>query len=102
MELRDRTIVIRVDEATLGAEGATFFGDLVFLGNLGMRPVVVAPTAGAAREVVRRMNRSGDTAVGLSGADAGMLPAGATGDAPLGNVDTKLLRTLLDAGYVPV
>ena len=102
MELQGRTMVIRVDEATLGTESATLFGDLVFLGNLGMRPLVVAPTGEAAREVVRRMNRSGDTAVGLSGADAGMLPAGATNAAPLGNVDTKLLRTLLDAGYVPV
>ena len=63
MELRGRTMVIRVDEATLGADGATFFGDLVFLADLGMRPVVVAPTAGSAREVVRRMNRSGDAAV---------------------------------------
>jgi acetylglutamate kinase len=100
MELKGRTMVIRVDDATLGAEGMTFFGDLVFLGNLGMRPVVVAPTAAAAREVVRRMNRSGDTAVGLSGADAGMIPA-AHGET-IGNIETKLLRTLLDAGYVPV
>ncbi|HZX68949.1 MAG TPA: hypothetical protein VFE70_08690, partial [Candidatus Elarobacter sp.] len=44
-------------------------------------------------------NRSGDTAVGLSGADAGMIPS--RGES-IGNVDTKLLRTLLDAGYVPV
>ena len=101
MDLNGRTMVIRVDEATLGAEGATFFSDLVFLGNLGMRPVVVAPTKDAARAVVRTMNRSGDAAVGLSGADAGMLPARA-GEETLGNVGTKLLRTLLDAGYVPV
>ena len=100
MELSGRTMVIRVDEATLGAQSTTFFGDLVFLGNLGMRPVVVAPTAEAAREVVRTMNRSGDAAVGLSGADAGMIPANAAES--IGNVDTKLLRTLLDAGYVPV
>ncbi|HEX3466192.1 MAG TPA: hypothetical protein VHS78_19235 [Candidatus Elarobacter sp.] len=100
MDLNGRTMVIRVDEATLGAEGATFFGDLVFLGNLGMRPVVVAPTQDAARAVVRTMNRSGDAAVGLSGADAGMIPA-APGET-IGNVDAKLLRTLLDAGYVPV
>jgi acetylglutamate kinase len=100
MELQGRTMVIRVDEATLGAEGTTFFGDLVFLGNLGMRPVVVAPSAAAARAVVRTMNRSGDAAVGLSGADAGMIPA-AAGET-IGNVDVKLLRTLLDAGYVPV
>ncbi|HEY0615649.1 MAG TPA: hypothetical protein VGC96_13440 [Candidatus Elarobacter sp.] len=100
MDLNGRTMVIRVDEATLGAEGATFFSDLVFLANLGMRPVVVAPTQDAARAVVRRMNRSGDAAVGLSGADAGMIPA-AAGET-IGNVHTKLLRTLLDAGYVPV
>ncbi|MDB5092854.1 MAG: argB [Candidatus Eremiobacteraeota bacterium] len=99
MELQGRTMVIRVDEATLGAEGSTFFSDLVFLGNLGMRPVVVAPTAPAARAVVRSMNRSGDTAVGLSGADAGMIPAAA---GTIGAVQTRLLRTLLDAGYVPV
>lgn len=99
MELQGRTMVIRVDEATLGADGTTFFGDLVFLGNLGMRPVVVAPTADAARALVRTMNRSGDTAVGLSGADAGMLPAAA---GAIGAVQTKLLLTLLDAGYVPV
>jgi acetylglutamate kinase len=100
MELQGRTMIIRVDDATLGAEGSTFFGDLVFLGNLGMRPVVVAPTVAAARSVVRMMNRSGDAAVGLSGADAGMIPA-VPGET-IGNVDVKLLRTLLDAGYVPV
>jgi acetylglutamate kinase len=99
MDLTGRTMVIRVDEATLRADGATFFSDLVFLGNLGMRPVVVAPTKDAARAVVRTMNRSGDTAVGLSGADAGMIPAAA---GEIGNVHIKLLRTLLDAGYVPV
>ncbi|BDE07835.1 acetylglutamate kinase [Vulcanimicrobium alpinum] len=99
MDLHGRTMVIRVDEATLGAEGGTFFSDLVFLGNLGMRPVVVAPTADAARAVVRSMNRSGDAAVGLSGADAGMIPAAA---GTIGAVQTKLLTTLLDAGYVPV
>src|ERR1700736_1870064 len=100
MDLNGRTMVIRVDEATLGAEGATFFSDLVFLGNLGMRPLVVAPTKDAARAVVRTMNRSGDAAVGLSGPAAGMTPA-AAGET-IGNVHTKRLRTLLDAAYVPV
>ncbi|HEX3467885.1 MAG TPA: hypothetical protein VHT05_07405 [Candidatus Elarobacter sp.] len=99
MDLTGRTMVIRLDEATLGAEGGTLFGDLVFLVNLGMRPVVVAPTQDAARAVVRTMNRTGDTAVGLSGADAGMIPS--RGES-IGNIDTKLLRTLLDAGYLPV
>ncbi len=99
MDLNGRTMVIRVDEATLSTERSTFFGDLVFLVNLGMRPVVVAPTQDAARSVVRTMNRSGDTAVGLSGADAGMIPSRGRS---IGNIDTKLLRTLLDAGYLPV
>ena len=99
MELHGRTMVIRLDEATLGADGTTLFGDLVFLGNLGMRTLIVAPTADAARAVVRKMNRSGDTAVGLSGADAGMIPAAA---GTIGAVQTRLLCTLLDAGYVPV
>jgi acetylglutamate kinase len=100
MDLHGRTLVIRVDEATLGVSNATFFSDLVFLGNLGMRPVVVAPTKDAARAVVRAMNRTGDAAVGLTGADAGMIPA--THGETIGKVDPKLLRTLLDAGYVPV
>src|SRR3984893_15814412 len=99
MALQGRIIVIGEDDATLGAQGATFFSDLVFLTNLGMRPVVVAPTIEAARSVVRTMNRSGDAAVGLSGADAGMIPAAA---GAIGAVPTRLLRTLLDAGYVPV
>lgn len=94
-----RTMIIRVDEATLGASGATLFGDLVFLTNLGMRPVVVAPNAASAREVVKTMNRSGDSAVGLTGADAGMIPA--TGDG-VGAIQPKLLTTLCDAGFVPV
>ena len=99
MELRGRTMVIRVDDATLASDGGTFYGDLTFLGNLGMRPLIVAPTSSAARAVVRAMNRTGDTAVGLSGADAGMMPAAGGG---IGSVQTKLLTTLLDAGYVPV
>jgi acetylglutamate kinase len=99
MELRGRTMVIRVDDATLASDGGTFYGDLTFLGNLGMRPLIVAPTPDAARAVVRAMNRTGDTAVGLSGADAGMMPAAGGG---IGAVQTKLLTTLLDAGYVPV
>lgn len=99
MEHHTRTMVIRVDDATLGASGSTFFGDLVFLTNLGMRPVVVAPSTAAAKDVVKAMNRSGNTAVGLNGADAGMIPAAGE---QLGAVQTKLLTTLCDAGYVPV
>ncbi|MFN2459435.1 MAG: hypothetical protein ABR591_01885 [Candidatus Velthaea sp.] len=99
-EYAGRTMVLRVDEPTLAAESTTLFSDLAFLRELGVRPVVVAPTVESARAVVRLMNRTGDTAVGLSGADAGMLPA-AHGE-QLGAVQTRLLQTLLGAGYVPV
>jgi acetylglutamate kinase len=95
-----RTLVLRLDEATLAADGTTLFSDLAFLRGLGVRPVVVAPSPQSARNVVRMMNRTGDTAVGLSGADAGMIPAAAGRE--VGAVQTRLLNTLLGAGYVPV
>jgi acetylglutamate kinase len=95
-----RSIVLRLDETTLATEGTTFFSDLAFLRELGVRPVVVAPSPETARTIVRTMNRTGDTAVGLSGADAGMIPAAAGSE--VGAVQTRLLNTLLGAGYVPV
>jgi acetylglutamate kinase len=95
-----RTLVLRLDEATLATDGTTLFSDLSFLRELGVRPVVVAPSPESARNVVRLMNRTGDTAVGLSGADAGMIPAAAGSE--VGAVQTRLLNTLLGAGYVPV
>jgi len=95
-----RTLVLRIDEATLDAGAGTLFADLAFLTQSGVRPIVVAPTADAARTLVRMMNRTGDSAVGLSGDGAGMLPA-ASGE-HLGAVQTRLLTTLLGAGYVPV
>ena len=95
-----RTLVLRLDEATLAADGTTLFSDLTFLRELGVRPVVVAPSPESARTMVRLMNRTGDAAVGLSGADAGMIPAGAGPE--VGAVQTRLLNTLLGAGYVPV
>ncbi|GAC1403283.1 MAG: hypothetical protein NVSMB64_04730 [Candidatus Velthaea sp.] len=95
-----RTLVLRLDDVTLAAEKTTLFSDLAFLTELGVRPIVVAPSAESARSVVRLMNRTGDRAVGLSGADAGMMPA-KSGE-QLGAVQTRLLTTLLGAGYVPV
>lgn len=92
-------IVVRIDEATLGADGTTLFADLAFLAERGQPPVVVAPTSSAARAIVRTMNRSGDIAVGVSGADAGTIPA--AGEA-VGAIQTRLLHTLLGAGYIPV
>lgn len=95
-----RNLVLRLDEETLASDGTTLFSDLNFLRGLGVRPVVVAPSPQSARSIVRLMNRTGDTAVGLSGADAGMIPA-ATGS-EVGAIQTRLLNTLLSAGYVPV
>ncbi len=95
-----RSLVLRLDETSLAADGTTLFSDLAFLRELGVHPVVVAPSPESARTVVRLMNRTGDTAVGLSGADAGMIPAGAGPE--VGAVQTRLLNTLLGAGYVPV
>lgn len=95
-----RSLVLRLDETTLATDGTTLFSDLAFLRELGVRPIVVAPSPQSARNVVRLMNRTGDTAVGLSGADAGMIPAAAGSE--VGAVQTRLLNTLLGAGYVPV
>jgi acetylglutamate kinase len=92
-------IVVRIDEATLGTDGTTLYADLRFLVERGQHPIVVAPSAEAARTIVRTMNRSGDVAVGVSGADAGTIPAAGT---TIGAVQTRLLRTLLGAGYIPV
>jgi acetylglutamate kinase len=94
-----RTLVLRLDESSLATDGTTLFSDLTFLREMGVRPVVVAPSPESARTVVRLMNRTGDTAVGLSGADAGMIPAAGP---EVGAVQTRLLNTLLAAGYVPV
>jgi acetylglutamate kinase len=96
----NRTFVIRVDEAALEINGATVIGDLAFLAERGVRPIVVAPTSAVARTYVRSMNRLANAAVGLSGCDAAMLPAGAS-DA-IGAVQTGILTTLTAAGYVPV
>jgi len=92
-------IVVRIDESTLATDGTTLYADLAFLVERGQRPIVVAPSADAARAIVKTINRTSDSAVGVSGADAGMLPAAGEG---LGAVQTRLLHTLLGAGYIPV
>jgi acetylglutamate kinase len=92
-------IVVRIDESTLAADGTTLYADLAFLVERGQRPIVVAPSTDAARAIVKTINRTSDAAVGVSGADAGMLPAAGEG---LGAVQTRLLHTLLGAGYIPV
>lgn len=94
-----KAFVVRVDEATAYASGTTFFDDLAFLARERVHPIVVAPTPKASRALVRTINRSGNTAVGLSGADAAMLPGTPGG---IGTVQTGILQTLTGAGYIPV
>ncbi len=94
------TVILRVDEHSVGENASTLYADLGLFLERGVRPIVIAPTAETARSVVRTMNRTVDAAVGVSGADAGTVPAAATGS--IGAIQTRLLRTLSDAGYVPV
>lgn len=93
-----RAFVVRIDEAAVCSD-STLIADLSFLAAEGVRPIVVAPTPQAAKTLVRTINRSGNAAVGLSGADAAMLPGAGSG---LGAVQTGILQTLTAAGYIPV
>lgn len=94
-----KSFVVRVDEATAFAAETTFFEDLSFLAERSIAPIVVAPSHKAGRAIVRTINRSGNRAVGLCGSDAGMLPGRGNG---IGRVQTGILNTLTDAGYIPV
>ncbi len=94
-----KAFVVRVDEQTAFAKHTTFFDDLAYLAQRDVHPIVVAPTPRAGRALVRAINRSGNSAVGLSGSDAAMLPGTPTG---IGNVQTGILQTLTSAGYIPV
>jgi acetylglutamate kinase len=94
-----RTFVLRIDHSPI-EERTTLAGDLAFLMQRNVRPIVVAPTAEAARSYVRSLNRQTNIAVGLCGADAALLPAGPS--AALGRVQVGILMTLTEAGYIPV
>ncbi|HLI97765.1 MAG TPA: hypothetical protein VKT72_16980 [Candidatus Baltobacteraceae bacterium] len=94
-----KAFVVRVDEETAFARQTTFFDDLTFLTQHLVHPIVVAPTPRAGRALVRAINRSGNSAVGLSGSDAAMLPGTPSG---IGSVQTGILQTLTGAGYIPV
>lgn len=94
-----KAFVVRVDEETAFASRTTFFDDLAFLARQEVHPIVIAPTPQAGRALVRAINRSGNSAVGLSGSDGAMLPETPGG---IGNVQTGILQTLTGAGYIPV
>ncbi|HMD03482.1 MAG TPA: hypothetical protein VKG44_11015 [Candidatus Baltobacteraceae bacterium] len=94
-----RTFVLRLDEHPPD-ERATLSGDLAFLMEQQVRPIIIAPTGDVARSYVRALNRQTNVAVGLSGADAGLLPAAGSG--AVGRVQTHILVTLAEGGYIPV
>jgi acetylglutamate kinase len=97
--LAGRSFVVRVGPNDLD-DATTFYDDIAYLSERGVRPIVIAPDRESARACVRRFNRIKSTAVGLSGADAAFLAA-ASPEA-IGRVDTQILMTLSTAGYVPV
>lgn len=94
-----KAFVVRVDEATASDAGATLVRDLAFLSQHEVRPILVAPNREAAAHLVRTINRSGNSAVGLNGADAALLP---THGSEIGKVQAGILLTLTGAGYIPV
>lgn len=94
-----KAFVVRVDESATASGDSTVFADLRFLCESGIRPIVIAPDPHCAAQLVRAINRSGNTAVGLTGADAAMLPGSA---GTMGNVQPEILQTLTTAGYIPV
>lgn len=94
-----KALVVRLDEATVQSDVSTFLDDLTVLLEAQVRPIIVAPEASAARQLVRTINRSANAAVALSGSDAAMLPHAPGG---IGRIQTGILRTLLDGGYIPV
>jgi acetylglutamate kinase len=93
-----RSYVVRVDHASINA-ASTFWDDLNFLREHDIAPILVAPDRESARSLVRRINRSTNNAVCISGADAATLPASGEG---IAHVQTALLRTLLRGGFLPV
>ena len=94
-----RTFVVRIDRSPVDAR-STLSEDLGFLLASGIRPILVAPTPDVARATVRSLNRQTNRAVGLCGADAALLPS--AGPQRVGRVQSGILATLTEAGYIPV
>jgi acetylglutamate kinase len=94
-----KAFVLRIDESAAFTEQSTLSSDLAFLTEHDVRPIVVAPNASIAHALVRTLNRTGNSAVGLDGADAAMLPQRGHG---LGNIQPGILEALTSSGYIPV
>lgn len=99
-----RTLVVRLDEVT--AEASTLVPDLVFMRQLGVRPVVVldAIPRSASSRLVALINRIGGDAVALDGTSASTLVVArdAHGRNTVRSVNAGLLSLLLEQGYIPV
>lgn len=98
-EFAGKTFILRLDDAPLDEFG-TLFADIGFLLEHNVRPIIIAPNRSSARAFVRAINRGSDIGVGISGADAGLIPG--VPPSMIGTIQPKLLETLTRAGYVPV
>ena len=73
-----------------------------------MKVVESVLTGSVLRAVVRALKNVGIPAVGITGSDGGLLRVSIKGDGSLGlvgvvnDVEPRLLRTLIDSGYLPV
>jgi len=99
-----RTIVMSIDAATV--ESATLVQDLVFMRNLGVRPVLVhdAVEPACGPRLTGLINRIGGEAVALDGTSAStiMVSADESGTNVVRSVNAQLLLLLLQQGYIPV
>jgi acetylglutamate kinase len=73
-----------------------------------MKVVEAVLTGSVLRSVVRSLQRVGLPAIGITGSDAGLLSVGLRDNGALGlvgeveSVNPKILKTLLDSGFLPV
>jgi acetylglutamate kinase len=99
-----RAFVMRVDDVAM--EASTLVDDLVFMRQIGVRPIVVLDVAQRASRdrLVGLINRIGGDAVALDGTSAGTLVVANDdhGRAVVRSVNASLLSLLLEQGYIPV
>lgn len=103
-EFAGRAFVLRVDDVAL--ETSTFVDDLVFMRQLGVRPIVVLDVAQRASSdrLVGLINRVGGEALALDGTSASTLVVADDDDGRpvVRSVNAALVSLLLDQGYIPV
>jgi acetylglutamate kinase len=99
-----KAFVMRVNEVAM--EGSTLVEDLVFMQQIGVRPIVVLDVAQRASSdrLVGLINRVGGGAVALDGTSASTLVVAPDGEGRtvVRSVNASLLSLLLDQGYIPV